>query len=194
MFAISMIASSIIGGCLGLTHYTTFFITFPAAILASTLIASSILTLRDKHNRPSGYALAASSMNALNAVGLITAGAVAINETQGFLWGFHAEDYFFLSAMAIVAMLGDARYFLRNAHTYQTRVARHLWRMCTGFFIAAGSAFTGPGSSAFPQQIQDSGLLSLPELTIFLLMLFWLVKVAFFNGHNKLKSAAAARA
>jgi len=48
--------------------------------------------------------------------------------------------------------------------------------MCIGFFIAAGSAFTGPGASAFPQAVQDSGILSLPELTIMLLMLFWLWK------------------
>jgi hypothetical protein len=48
--------------------------------------------------------------------------------------------------------------------------------MCIGFFIAAGSAFTGPGASAFPEVVQRSGILSLPELTIVLLMLFWLWK------------------
>jgi hypothetical protein len=48
--------------------------------------------------------------------------------------------------------------------------------MCIGFFIAAGSAFTGPGASVFPDAVRNSGVLSLPELTIMLLMLFWLWK------------------
>ena len=48
--------------------------------------------------------------------------------------------------------------------------------MCIGFFIAAGSAFTGPGASAFPEAVRDSGILSLPELIIVLLMFLWLWK------------------
>jgi hypothetical protein len=48
--------------------------------------------------------------------------------------------------------------------------------MCIGFFIAAGSAFTGPGAYAFLEVVQNSGILSLPELAIILFVLFWLWK------------------
>ncbi|MEN8875121.1 MAG: hypothetical protein ABF285_13770 [Pacificibacter sp.] len=90
------------------------------------------------------------------------------------LFGFAAADYFFLFAMAAVVCGGDARMIFGAKISNKLRIAQHLLRMCIGFFIAAGSAFTGPGASAFPQAVRDSGLLSLPELTIVLLMLFWL--------------------
>ena len=48
--------------------------------------------------------------------------------------------------------------------------------MCIGFFIVAGSAFTEPGAYAFPEVVQNSSILLLPELAIVLFMLFWLWK------------------
>ena len=113
---------------------------------------------------------------ALNALGLLAAGWCATTLPDARLYGFAAADYFFLFGMAAVAFVGDVKMIFGRQISNKQRIAQHLVRMCIGFFIAAGSAFTGPGASAFPEAVQDSGLLSLPELTIILLMLFWLWK------------------
>ena len=97
------------------------------------------------------------------------------------MFGFAGENYLFLAAMSGVALAGDLNRLIRNAGSRKHLVAMHLWRMLLGFFIAAGSAFTGPGASVFPDSIQASGVLSIPELMIFALMIFYLVKIFVFS-------------
>ena len=78
--------------------------------------------------------------------------------------------------MAAIACAADARMMLAAHISDKHCFAQLLVRMCIGFFIAAGSTFTGPGATAFPEAVQNSGLLSVPEPAILLLMLFWLWK------------------
>ena len=176
IFALAMGLSSVLGAGLGLANAETLYITFHAGILGVTLIASGWLTARERSGRLSAAAVFFSVANFANAAALITLGFYAKTQASGAVLGFAAEDYFFLSAMAGVAVLGDASLLLRGALSDKHRIARHLWRMCLGFFIAAGSAFTGPGAKAFPEIIRNSGILSLPELLIFLALVFWLVR------------------
>ncbi|MEM9619929.1 MAG: hypothetical protein AAF936_18395 [Pseudomonadota bacterium] len=176
MFAVAMIISSALGAVLGLIKVDEFFITFHAGVLSLTLILSSWLTARTREGRPGRASLAVGIVNFINAAGLIAAGVYAQSAPDGLLFGFHATDYFFLSGMAGVAALCDISILFRKTLSDHHRVARHLWRMCLGFFIAAGSAFTGPGAEAFPKAVRASGVLSAPELIIFVLMLFWLAR------------------
>ncbi len=178
MFAGAMILSSLLGAILGLINYREFFITFLAGILGLTLIASSLLTLRSDNRSPWSRGVAV--INLLNMVAMIAAGTMALKQPDTSLLGFAAEDYLFLAGMALIGFIGDVSYFLKKKIHPHQRIARHLWRMCLGFFIAAGSAFTGPGQSAFPQSIQESGLLSLPELIIIAMMVFYLIRTLFF--------------
>ena len=103
--------------------------------------------------------------------------------TGGDLQGLMADD---LEAVFLeLAAIGDIRLLFRKTFSAQQRLARHLWRMCLGFFIAAGSAFTGPGAAVFPQAVQDSGILSAPELIIFCLMLYWFFKTLYRRSRSK---------
>nr|WP_298930263.1 hypothetical protein [uncultured Erythrobacter sp.] len=190
LFTLSMGASSLIGAILGLVKFEELYITFHGGVLGVTLIASSVLTLRSKSARLSGWALVVAVVNFLNFISLLGAGGYAMSLPEGMLAGFYAEDYFFLSMMAGVAAIGDFRMMLRKSFPYKNRIARHLWRMCLGFFIAAGSAFTGPGMKAFPVSVQESGILSLPELIIFILMLYWLVRTLMRKPKNAAGEAA----
>lgn len=176
VFVYSMGVSSLLGGALGALRYETLWITFFAGILGATLVASGVLAARINAPGAKRWFVAVSALNALNAVGLFAAGWSATTMPDGHLYGFPAADYFFLFGMAAIAAAGDLRICLGRVVTNRHRIAQHLTRMCTGFFIAAGSAFTGPGASAFPEVVQRSGILSLPELIIVLLMLFWLWK------------------
>lgn len=176
VFVISMGLASVLGAILGAMRYESYWITFHAGILGATLVTSGVLAVRIRARGAKRVFIAIAGLNALNAAALLAAGWHATTVPDGRLFGFPAEDYFFLFGMAAIASIGDG-FMIRGAQTSSRhRIAQHLTRMCIGFFIAAGSAFTGPGASAFPEAVRNSGVLSLPELTIMLLMLFWLWK------------------
>ncbi|MXU66753.1 DUF2306 domain-containing protein [Oceanomicrobium pacificus] len=176
IFVISMGLTSMLGAVLGAYRFDTFWITVHAGILGATLVASGVLAVRIQAARTKRWFVAVAAVNALNAAGLGGAGWYATTLPDARLFGFAAADYFFLFGMAAIVFAGDLRLLLVTKVSNRHRIAQHLSRMCLSFFIAAGSAFTGPGASAFPEAVQNSGLLSLPELAIVLLMLFWLWK------------------
>ncbi|MEP2980279.1 MAG: hypothetical protein ABJO86_12385 [Lentilitoribacter sp.] len=176
LFAVTMGASSVLGAILGALKFETFWITFHAGVLGTTLVISGVLALRIRASGAKRLFIIIAGLNALNALALCVIGWYATTMTDARLYGFAAEDYFFLFGMAAVACVSDIRLIFGKEVSNRHRVAQHLLRMCIGFFIAAGSAFTGPGASAFPDAVQNSGVLSLPELSIMLLMLFWLWK------------------
>ncbi|PYT96612.1 MAG: hypothetical protein DMG36_00290, partial [Acidobacteria bacterium] len=49
----------------------------------------------------------------------------------------------FLGSVCLLAAAGDVRMLVRGGVFGAKRIARHLWRMCFGLFIAAGSFFFG---------------------------------------------------
>ncbi len=176
VFVISMGSASVLGAILGALKYETFWITFHGGILGATLVASGVLAVRIHARGVKRMFIAIAGLNFLNAVAVFMAGWYATTLPDAHLYGFAAGDYFFLFGMAAIVSGGDMRIIFGKQIADRHRIAQHLLRMCIGFFIAAGSAFTGPGASVFPDAVRSSGVLSLPELTIMLLMLFWLWK------------------
>ncbi|MEO1034038.1 MAG: hypothetical protein AAFX44_00635 [Pseudomonadota bacterium] len=175
-FAVTMLTSSALGALIGALSYATQLITFHAGVLAATLVASGWLAARGAYRLRDPRVLAMAVLNALNIVALVALGVAAVGTEAGTNFGYPAEDYWFLAGMAALAVAGDAIVLVRGTLSEAARIARHLWRVCFGFFIAAGSAFTGPGASAFPASWQASGWLALPEAVIMLAMLFWLLR------------------
>jgi len=176
LFAITMGAASFLGAILGLLNPADFYITFHAGLLGLTLIAGSWLTIQQAGRHRSPLMTGIGVLNLLNLFGLVAVGLQALSNPDGRIFGFAAEDYFFLAGMTAMVAIGDISLLFRPRLSDKHCVARHLWRMCLGFFIAAGSAFTGPGARIFPDAIQQSGLLSLPEILIALAMVFWVVR------------------
>jgi hypothetical protein len=81
------------------------------------------------------------------------------------------------NAFMVVAALGDLSVVLRGGISGAQRIARHLWRMCFGFFIAVGS-FAAQGAKSLPPGVGVRVLLA-SMIIIFGMMLFWLVRVLF---------------
>lgn len=190
VFAVAMGGAAALGAVLGLANPESLYITFHAGVLALTLILSGWLSARMRSGRLSRAMIAIGLVNAANAAGLIVAGFQAQASPNGLLLGFAAEDYFFLAGMAGVATAGDASLLFRKTLSPRHHIARHLWRMGLGFFIAAGSAFTGPGAGAFPEAVRQSGVLALPELAIAALILFWLALTLLKRGPRAARSEA----
>jgi len=103
---------------------------------------------------------------------------------------------FFMGSIMLLAAAGDIRMLVRGGVFGTKRIARHLWRMCFGLFIAAGSFFMGPsnrplrllstvgiGQHLSPALFSTSLYLILTILPL-ILLIFWLVRVRFKNAYN----------
>jgi len=123
------------------------------------------------------------------AVGLalvdIVGGVKAFNSPRGFLNGVPFLMFFFLAAVMILAATGDVRIMRFGMPRGGPRLARHLWRMCFGLFIAAGSFFSIRERVAkiLPVPFTTAPMRALPILLLFGAMFYWLWRV---RGHRTL--------
>jgi len=103
---------------------------------------------------------------------------------------------FFMGSVCLLAAAGDVRMLVRGGVLGAKRIARHLWRMCFGLFIAAGSFFLGPsnrplrllsavglGQHLSPALFNTTLYLVLTILPL-ILLIFWLVRVRFANAYD----------
>ncbi|MGB3625060.1 MAG: hypothetical protein WA989_04510, partial [Henriciella sp.] len=163
-----------------------FFITFFAGLLGAYLVLSGWLSARRRVPEHRAFGWSLGMVNAVNCAALLVLGGIGLSAQGGQIFGFAAGNYLFLAGLSGIAAVGDISIIFRSRVSAPHAIARHLWRMLTGFFIAAGSAFTGPGAKAFPEWVQQSGLLSVPELLIILLMLFYLIRTLLFRRKGRL--------
>jgi len=66
-------------------------------------------------------------------------GVTALGRPGNRLDGVPAGMLFFLGTIVLLAAIGDARMLHAGGLRGSRRLARHLWRMCFGLFIASGS-------------------------------------------------------
>jgi hypothetical protein len=103
---------------------------------------------------------------------------------------------FFMGSVCLLAAAGDVRMLVGGGVFGAKRIARHLWRMCFGLFIAAGSFFLGPsnrplrllsavgvGKHLSPAFFSTSLYLVLTLLPL-ILLIFWFVRVRFPNAYR----------
>jgi hypothetical protein len=93
------------------------------------------------------------------------------------VWGeFPATGYFVFAFVLLLGVSLDARVIAKGGLTGTPRLTRHIWRVCLAFFFATGSFFFGQ-AKLFSPEIRQSGILTIPAVMPFALMVFWLVKV-----------------
>jgi hypothetical protein len=90
----------------------------------------------------------------------------------------------FVSSVILLAALGDLRMLLRGI-SGKRRIARHLWRMCFGWFIATGSFFLGQ-QQVFPAWLRGSPVLLVPALLPLVLLIFWMIRVRFTSAYKRM--------
>lgn len=86
--------------------------------------------------------------------------------------------YGFMSVLALAA-IGDAKVVLAGGIAGAPRLARHLWRMCLGLTLAAGSFFTNALPRILPGQVHVTSLFFLPQLLVLGFLIFWMIRVRF---------------
>jgi uncharacterized membrane protein len=78
-----------------------------------------------------------------------------------------------------IAAFSDARVIWAGGISGVPRIARHLWRMCLGLTLAAGSAFTNGLPRLLPAPHHVTAIFFLPQFIPLGLMIFWLIRVRF---------------
>ncbi len=86
----------------------------------------------------------------------------------------------FLGSVVLLAAAGDVRMLVRGGVFGRQRVARHLWRMCFGLFIATGSFLAQRRVLAF---LGGPKILLLSVLPL-IVMIFWLIRVRFKKAYR----------
>ena len=94
--------------------------------------------------------------------------------------GVPAGMKFFFGFVILLAAAGDIRMLVRGGISGAQRIARHLWRMCFGLFIASGSFFMGR-QGIFPEFVSKSNVLIFLTVLPLMLLVFWLIRVRFTN-------------
>jgi hypothetical protein len=99
---------------------------------------------------------------------------------------------FIIGGFCLLAGLLDLSVVLRRTLPPIQRISRHLWRMCSAFFLATGSFFLRQ-QQALPHQLRGSPILLVLAFAPFAVMAFWLVRVRL-AGWRPIFMAAQARA
>jgi uncharacterized membrane protein len=81
------------------------------------------------------------------------------------------------TAVLILAFIGDARVVLSGAPSGVARISRHLWRMCLGLTMAAGSGFTNGFARLLPGPYHVPTVFFLPQFLPLGLLVFWMIRV-----------------
>lgn len=100
--------------------------------------------------------------------------------------------YFFFTALAFIAMLLDVNNLRLRGLRGKHRVVRHIWRMSCALFFATSTLFTGPGSIVFPESVRGNPVLSIPQLLVVIIALFWIYRLLFSKRQPFSKTITAA--
>lgn len=86
--------------------------------------------------------------------------------------------YSFTTVIGIAA-LADLKVAFAGGISGAPRIARHLWRMCLGLTLAAGSGFTNGVARLLPGPYHVPTILFLPQFLPLILLIFWMIRVRF---------------
>jgi hypothetical protein len=93
-----------------------------------------------------------------------------------------------------IAVFADLKVLIAGGIRGRARIERHLWRMCLGLAMAAGSAFTNGFPRLLPKGVHVPLVwLFMPQFIVFGLLFFWLIRVRFtrwYEGDAELPSAS----
>ena len=144
-------------------------------IVVMYLVATSWMAVRGHGRGWRRYEWAVLPVGAACSLALGILGILATQSEQG-IGGFSAEPFFVFGGIGLSAVALDLNYLLRAKVDQRQRIARHLWRMCYAYLLAATSLFLGQQDDVF-FFMAGSPLLFIPSLATVAFMAFWLVRV-----------------
>ena len=83
------------------------------------------------------------------------------------------------TVVVLTAAVADGKVLFAGGISGAPRIARHLWRMCLGLTLAAGSAFTNGLPRLLPGPMRVTTIFFIPQFIPLVLLIFWMVRVRF---------------
>ncbi len=164
------------------------------------LILTAWLTARRKDGETSKLdwaalliPLALGTLSWMNGIRVVRSGASSQD-------GVPVGMILFMGSVQLLAATGDVRTLVRRGVLGAKRIPRHLWRMCFGLFIAAGSFFFGPSNRPLrllsnvglgqhlPRALFSTSLYLVLTILPLVLLIFWLLRVRFSKAYKKTSS------
>lgn len=147
-----------------------------AGIMTLYLVSSAWVAGRRERIQADGFVLAGFVIATLVAAAGAVFAIQASQDPSGTIDGSPPQSFYLFMTLGTIAALSDLNVLLRGEISGAKRVARHLWRMCVGFFIAAGSFFLGQPKFV-PAILKETGLNFVPVLLPFVVLAFWMLRV-----------------
>ncbi len=152
-------------------------------VLTFYLVATAWATARSRDGRTGNFDWVAMLFALAVGSSQMTFGVEAARSQAGMKYGYPAGIYFFMGGVILLAAAGDIRMLARGGISGAQRIARHLWRMCFGLFIAAASIFLAR-PQIFPALMRKTGALAFLSYLPLMLMVFWLIRVRFVKAYR----------
>lgn len=162
----------------------------PGNILGGTLtfylVATAWMTARRKSNESANSIFDWNALLVILAVAAteVTYGVEAAISPTGLKHGYPPGPYLAFGGVALLAAIGDVRMLAHRGISGTQRIARHLWRMCFGLFIASASIFLAR-QQLFPVFLRKTGVPLFLTFLPLLLMIFWLIRVRFSDAFER---------
>ena len=145
---------------------------------AAYLILTAWTTIRPLPGGGRGVHAALLLLPLLFAVGGFINGVEAWGRPGHQMDGVPAAMRFFLATVFSLAVIGDVRMIRDGAIQGTRRLARHLWRMCFGLFIATGSFIAQLVKMTFmPEWTRSVTVIVLLALGPLVVLVYWMWRV-----------------
>lgn len=95
------------------------------------------------------------------------------------------------TVVLVIAAVSDAKVVVAGGISGAPRIARHLWRMCLGLTMAAGSGFTNGLARLLPGPYHVPPAFFVPTFVPVVFLIFWMIRVRL-TGWRGLDTAPAA--
>ncbi|NWG55011.1 MAG: hypothetical protein HXY28_14965 [Hydrogenophilaceae bacterium] len=147
-----------------------------AALFTLYLLATAVVTVRRRADGVGLFERGAFVAALALAATTWTFIVLAMNSPTGTLDGAPPMAFFIFGVITPMAAALDLNMILRRGVAGARRIARHLWRMCFGLFIASGSLFLGQ-MQVFPEPMREIIFLAPPAFAPLVALIYWLVRV-----------------
>jgi uncharacterized membrane protein len=165
VFVVAMLVMSISGTVMAFGHPGTA-LNVPAGLVTAYLVITSLATVQ-----PPSAGSRRREQAAMLAAFAIGAGALVV-AMSGTVSAGMAYPLVMFALVALFAGEGDRRMIRAGGLKGAPRLRRHLWRMCTALFIAAGSFFLGP-ARRIPEPLRAPAFKLIP-IVVLATMAYWL--------------------
>src|SRR6266576_659316 len=153
VFVVAMLIMGACGSTLALMKHQTNNVF--GGLLTVYMISTAWLAGRRRDGETSIFDWGALVFGLAIGASLLTLGMLVANDQPARQAGVPLGMYFFMGTIPLLAAAGDIRMLVRGGISGTPRIARHLWRMCFGLFIASGSFFLTAASlpACHPQAV-----------------------------------------